>query len=41
MTDVRNGQTGDPVTMSCPECGTVSTVQADRRLASDFCASCS
>ena len=40
MTDVLNGPAGDSVSMACPECGTVSVVHADRRLASDFCPSC-
>ena len=46
MTDVLESQTGArPVTRStrssaCPECGTVSTVHADRRLATDFCPTC-
>ena len=31
---------GDSLVLACPECGTVSTVHADRRLATDFCPTC-
>ncbi|WP_426594380.1 hypothetical protein ACPPVS_02420 [Cellulomonas sp. McL0617] len=44
MTDVIGSQdgtqTGDSLVLACPECGTVSTVHADRRLATDFCPTC-
>ncbi len=30
----------DSIVIACPECGTVSTVHADRRLATDFCPTC-
>src|SRR6478735_4787900 len=47
MTDVlgqpAGTQAGDPsdsLVLACPECGTVSAVHADRRLASDFCPTC-
>jgi hypothetical protein len=44
MTDVLGSpvgaQSGDSLVLACPECGTVSTVHADRRLASDFCPTC-
>ena len=47
MTDVLGSHTGsqagdssDSIVLACPECGTVSTVHADRRLATDFCPTC-
>lgn len=40
MTDVIGSATGDSLVLACPECGTVSTVHADRRLATDFCPTC-
>jgi hypothetical protein len=30
----------DPITVTCPECGTVCYLRAGTRLASDFCPSC-
>ena len=42
MTDVlhNDASAGDSIVLACPECGTVSTVHADRRLATDFCPTC-
>ncbi|WP_029290674.1 hypothetical protein [Cellulomonas sp. HZM] len=50
MTDLQHGTPGTSSTsgtddaatlaVTCPECGTVTRVRADRRLASDFCPSC-
>jgi predicted RNA-binding Zn-ribbon protein involved in translation (DUF1610 family) len=38
--DERPGAGVDDLDVTCPECGTVTRVRADRRLASDFCPTC-
>lgn len=45
MTDLHDTPTGldqpdDGLRVTCPECGTVTRVRGDRRLASDFCPTC-